>query len=62
MFGTKQTSKDRQRINLDEDDEVRYWTQALGISEQELRTAVEFAGESADNVRDYLKRNHRALA
>ncbi|RRN53510.1 DUF3606 domain-containing protein, partial [Pseudoxanthomonas sp. SGNA-20] len=33
-------SPDRDRINLSEDYEVRYWTEALGVSEQQLREAV----------------------
>ncbi|WP_267120123.1 DUF3606 domain-containing protein, partial [Xanthomonas sacchari] len=30
-------SPDRDRINLHEDDDVRDWTQALGVSADELR-------------------------
>lgn len=33
-------SPDRDRINLSEDYEVRYWTGALGVTEQQLREAV----------------------
>lgn len=47
-------SPDRDRINLDEDYEVQYWTQALGITPQELRDAVAAAGTSADAVRRHL--------
>jgi hypothetical protein len=46
---------DRARISLSEDYEVRDWTQALGVSEEELRAAVGAVGPSADKVRDYLK-------
>ncbi|SKB75215.1 DUF3606 domain-containing protein [Sphingopyxis flava] len=48
-------SPDRDRISLSEDYEVRDWTQALGVSEQELREAVDAVGSSADKVRAYLK-------
>ncbi|MCW0375958.1 DUF3606 domain-containing protein [Xanthomonas sacchari] len=40
-------SPDRDRINLHEDDEVRDWTQALGVSADELRAAVQAVGSSA---------------
>ena len=47
-------SPDRDRINLNEDYEVRYWTSELGISAEQLREAVEAAGPSADAVRRHL--------
>ncbi len=47
-------SPDRDRINLTEDYEIRDWTQSLGVSEQELREAVDAVGNSADAVRTYL--------
>jgi uncharacterized protein DUF3606 len=46
---------DRSRINLDQDYEVRYWTQALGVSEAELQTLVKEVGNSADRVKAQLK-------
>lgn len=45
---------DRSRISLGEDYEVRDWTKALGVSEEELRAAVDAVGNSADKVREYL--------
>ena len=48
---------DRSRISLSEDYEVRDWTASLGVSEQELRQAVDAVGNSADAVRAYLKRS-----
>ncbi|WP_447730460.1 DUF3606 domain-containing protein [Pseudoxanthomonas suwonensis] len=54
---TKQVgSPDRDRINLSEDYEVRYWTEALGVSEQQLREAVAAVGSTADAVRRHLGR------
>lgn len=47
-------SPDRDRISLSEDYEVRDWTESLGVSEQELREAVDAVGNSADAVRAYL--------
>lgn len=45
---------DSSRISLSQDHEVRYWTQALGVSEQELRSAVAAVGPMADAVRRHL--------
>lgn len=48
-------SPDRDRISLNEDYEIRDWTKSLGVSEDELREAVDAVGNRADKVRDYLK-------
>ncbi|MES2678654.1 MAG: DUF3606 domain-containing protein [Bacteroidota bacterium] len=48
--------KDRKRISLSEDREVKYWTEALGCSVMELKEAVNAVGHSADEVRIYLKK------
>ena len=47
--------QDRSRINVNEEWELRYWTKELGVSEQELRKAVQKAGTSVDAVRRELK-------
>ena len=47
---------DAARINVNEDYEVRYWTHALGISEEQLREAVKRAGVMAVDVRAELRR------
>lgn len=47
-------AQDRARINVNEVHEVRYWTEALGVSEEKLREAVAAVGVSADAVRQYL--------
>ncbi len=51
-------SPDRDRISLGEDYEIRNWTRSLGVSEAELREAVDAVGNSVDAVRAYLKRVH----
>jgi hypothetical protein len=43
-------AQDRARINVNEEHEVRYWTKKFGVSEDELKKAVESAGVSADAV------------
>jgi len=51
---TKQGPADSSRINLSEDYEVAYWTEALGITKEKLSEAVKEAGSSAKAVREYL--------
>ena len=45
---------DRNFISLSERYEIRDWTNSLGVTEAELREAVEAVGPSADKVREYL--------
>jgi CRISPR/Cas system-associated endonuclease Cas3-HD len=47
-------AQDRARININEEHEVRYWTDALGVSKQQLAEAVQAVGVSADKVRAHL--------
>jgi hypothetical protein len=49
-------SPDRDRIAMGEEHEVRYWTQALGVTKERLQQAVDTVGNSADKVREHLKR------
>jgi hypothetical protein len=48
--------QDQLMININEPHEVRYWTQRLGCSEQQLREAVAKAGAMAKDVRMVLGR------
>ena len=47
---------DGSRINIEQDDEVSYWSKELGISPNELRQAVEHAGPMVTDVRQHLNR------
>jgi hypothetical protein len=52
-------SPDRDRIDMNDPDEVRNWTESLGVSREELQRAVQAAGDRADRVREYLRgRSH----
>jgi hypothetical protein len=51
---SKTGSPDRDRINLSEDYEIQYWTRELGVSERELRAAVDAVGNTSRAVRDHL--------
>jgi len=51
-------SQDRTRINIDQDHEVQYWTKEFGVSEEELRRAVQQVASSVEKVREHLKQAH----
>ena len=51
---TKKAAQDRQRINLSEDYELRYWTETLGITAEKLRETVNRVGPMASDVRQAL--------
>ena len=46
--------RDRTRINVNQPHELQYWSRKLGVTEQELRSAVEKAGPMADDVQRHL--------
>jgi len=53
----KQTGKqDDQRINVEQDHELSYWSKELGVSRDELRSAVQQAGSLVKDVRQHLNR------
>jgi Protein of unknown function (DUF3606) len=47
---------DDARINLDQDHELAYWSEKLGVSRQQLREAVQAAGPMVKNVQKHLNR------
>lgn len=49
------TQADRTRINTSQEHEVRYWTEALGCTEEQLKAAVSAVGNSAEKVREHIK-------
>jgi hypothetical protein len=51
---SKTGAADRDRINVDEDYELRYWTQALDVTPEQLREAVAAVGPMAKDVRRHL--------
>lgn len=46
--------QDRVRINVQEAHEVRYWTQELGVSREQLEQAVKAVGVMSADVRKHL--------
>lgn len=51
---TNAGASDRARINVNEDYELRDWSQRLGVTPEALREAVKAVGPSADAVRKHL--------
>jgi Protein of unknown function (DUF3606) len=55
----KQTGKaDDTRINVDQEHEVKYWSEKFGVSRDQLRSTVAKVGSMVKNVRDHLQ--HRS--
>jgi hypothetical protein len=46
---------DRQRINQNQEYELRDWSQRLNTTPEKLKEAIRAVGDSADKVREYLK-------
>jgi len=44
------TASDRKRINVHDDQELRYWSHRFAVSPHELKRAVSKAGVMADDV------------
>jgi hypothetical protein len=51
---SKRGKQDRDRINVSEDHELRYWTQKFGVSQDELKSAVQKVGPMAKDVQQHL--------
>jgi energy-coupling factor transporter ATP-binding protein EcfA2 len=49
-------SPDSKFINPNQDHELRYWSEKLGVSREELKAAVERVGNSAERVQQELRR------
>jgi hypothetical protein len=47
---TNRGEPDRSRINMNEDHEVKYWTQQFGVTREELQRVVDRVGDSAKAV------------
>jgi hypothetical protein len=51
-------ARDRSRVNVHEDYEVRYWTEKWGVTKEQLVHAVQKAGVSAEAVARELGKPH----
>jgi len=52
---TKRGPADANRINVNEDYEVQYWTKEFGVSESALREAVKRVGVMTKDVSEELR-------
>lgn len=53
----KKTGKqDDERINVDQDHELSYWSEKLGVSRDQLCKAVQAAGPMVKDVQRHLRR------
>jgi len=48
-------AQDRRRVNLNQEHEVRYWTEEFGCTEEHLSEAVSRVGSLADRVREAVR-------
>lgn len=54
-----QGARDRSRINVHEEEEVRHWTKELKISKERLKEIVARVGVSANQVREAIRTRTR---
>ena len=54
--------QDRKRINVNEDYELRDWSEKFGVTKERLKEAVQAVGDQADKVEKYLKGGERSSA
>ena len=52
---TKRGRPDRDRINVDEDHELTYWSEKFGVSRDRLREAVAKVGPMVNRVEQELR-------
>jgi hypothetical protein len=52
---SKTGGQDRERINVNEDYELRDWSKSLNTTPEKLKEAVAAVGDRADKVREFLK-------
>lgn len=54
---SKRAPQDGKRINMEQEHEVKYWTERLGVSREQLQEAVRAAGPIVDAVERRLKQS-----
>ncbi|ROZ64954.1 DUF3606 domain-containing protein [Ramlibacter sp. WS9] len=51
---SKSGGQDRQRINVNQDYELRDWAKSMNTTPERVKEAVQAVGDRADKVREYL--------
>ena len=49
--------RDRERINVNQDHELRHWSQKLGVTPDKLKEAVQAVGDDAEKVQQHLRKS-----
>lgn len=49
--------QDRERINVNQDYELRDWAKSLDTTPERLKEAVQAVGDRAEKVREYLRQD-----
>ena len=44
------------RVELSDEDEVRWWCKVLGVTEEKVRQAVQDVGTDATKIREYVRK------
>lgn len=47
--------QDRQRIDVNQDYELRDWSEKFGVTREQVKEAVQAVGDRADKVEQYLR-------
>ena len=56
MEQTEREPKDRNRVDLGDEAEVRWWCKILGVTRDELEHTVQEVGTDAHQVRSHLRK------
>lgn len=51
---------DARRVNVQQDHELRYWSEKFGVNAETLRAAVEQVGPMVEDVADYIGAEKRS--
>jgi hypothetical protein len=51
----RRSGLDRTRIDIGQEHEVRYWTDAFNVSREQLVEAVHAVGDNVEAVKQYLR-------
>jgi hypothetical protein len=52
---TLRSPQDRSRVAMEQEHEVRYWTERFGVSREDLQRAVDAVGNSVSAIEQRLK-------
>jgi hypothetical protein len=58
---TQRGGQDRERINVNQDHELRDWSKKFGVTPDELKKAVADVGDRADKVEARLKGDRKGV-